>query len=636
MATVQECRPIRVRFSMSSIVSMLGEAMNERLPYLREKTAQLTTSPGVYLMKDEKGGIIYIGKAKNLKNRVTSYFRVSADHTPKVAKMVSHVWDYDFIVTDSEYEALLLECSLIKQHKPHYNILLKDDKGYHYIKISNEAYPRITAEKQKTDDALYIGPYTGGFVTKSTVEEVNAVFQLPTCQKKFPQMFRKARPCLNYHIKRCMGLCQGRITQDAYAEIIAQATAYIRSGSNASVERMQAQMEQASEQLDFEKAAILRDRIRAIQKAGESQKIIDNAFRDADVIASADNQDALCISVLMYRDGRLHDKQTFHYTEQADEAALDAFVTQYYHGRTDLPKVILLESALDHMELLEEMFSLQMGHKIKLLVPQRGNGLQLIRMSKQNAAEAIAVQSNRTGKELLAVEALGKLLGMERVPKYIEAYDISNLASDSMVAGMVVFENGRPQKKAYKRFTIKESMMQNDYACMQEVIRRRLGHLGDEEDPWFSRKPDLILLDGGKGHVHAVAPIVAQLAPDIALFGMVKDSKHRTRAIATGGGEISISGTREAFHLLTRIQDEVHRYSVAFMHSKHKKRTFASELTGVQGVGEKTAQKLMLHFKTRAALQEATIADIAAVGIPQNTAQRLYAFLHEAEQGGQS
>lgn len=631
MATGQGCRISRVHFLMSNIRSVIGEAMNNRLPYLREKTAQLTTSPGVYLMKDEKGGIIYIGKAKNLKNRVSSYFRVSADHTPKVAKMVSHVWDYDFIVTDSEYEALLLECSLIKQHKPHYNILLKDDKGYHYIKISNEPYPRITAEKQKTDNSTYIGPYTGGFVTKSTVEEVNAVFRLPTCQKKFPQMFRKGRPCLNYHIKRCMGLCQGNISQQQYREIIEQAVAYIRNGSSASVERMEQEMERAAEALDFERAAMLRDRIRAIQKAGQSQKIIDNHFRDADVIASADNQDELCISVLMYRDGRLHDKQTFHFSEHADEAELEAFVTQFYHGRTDLPKVILLETPLSDMEMLSEMLSAQAGCKVKIYVPQRGDGLQLVRMSKENAVEHIAVHTNRTGKELLAVEALGKLLGMPQVPKYIEAYDISNLASDSMVAGMVVFENGRPLKKAYKRFNIKESYMQNDYACMQEVIRRRLSHLYDGSDDGFSRKPDLILLDGGKGHVNAVQPIVQELAPEIALFGMVKDNKHRTRAIATGGGEISVSGTQTAFHLLTRIQDEVHRYSVAYMHSKHKKRSFASELTKVEGIGDKLAQKLMLHFKTKDALTEATTEQLAGAGIPRKTAERLYAYLHPSD-----
>lgn len=614
---------------MSNISSMLGNVMNERLPYLREKTSQLTSSPGVYLMKDERGGIIYIGKAKNLKNRVSSYFRVSADHTPKVAKMVSHVWDYDFIVTDSEYEALLLECSLIKQHKPHYNILLKDDKGYHYIRISDDPYPRITAEKQKTGNGYYIGPYTGGFVTKSTVEEVNAVFRLPTCTKKFPQMFGKSRPCLNYHIKRCMGVCRGNIPQKQYCDTIEQAVEYIRSGSSASIERMEQEMERAAESLDFERAAMLRDRIRAIQKAGESQKIIDNQFRDADVIASAESQEELCISVLMYRDGRLHDKQSFRFTDHADDMEFEAFVTQYYHGRTDLPKVILLEKQLSETEMLTEMFSSQAGFKVKMHVPQRGNGLQLVQMSKQNAVEQIAVHTNRTGKELLAVEALGKLLGMQQIPKYIEAYDISNLASESMVAGMVVFENGRPLKRAYKRFTIKESYMQNDYACMQEVIRRRLLHLNDESDEGFSRKPDLILLDGGKGHVSAVAPILQELAPDIALFGMVKDNKHRTRAIATSGGEISVSGTQSAFHLLTRIQDEVHRYSVAFMHSKHKKRSFASELTQVEGIGEKLAKKLMLHFKTKDALLNASEEMLANAGIPKKTAQCLYEYLHQ-------
>ena len=617
---------------MDPVISFLTEELNPRLPYLREKTAQLTTSPGVYLMKDDKGGIIYIGKAKNLHNRVSSYFRQGADHLPKVEKMVSHVWDYDFIVTGSEYEALLLECSLIKQHKPHYNILLKDDKGYHYIKVSDEPYPRITAEMQKKDDgALYIGPYTGGFVTRSTVEEVNTVFRLPTCRKKFPQMFRKGRPCLNYHIRRCMGVCQGKISQAQYRELIDQAIAYIRSGSGASVERMQREMDAAAECMDYEKAAVLRDRIRAIQRAGESQKIIDNRFRDADVFASADNGDDLCISVLMYRDGRLCDKQNFHFRDQADEAALDAFVPQFYHGRSDLPKVVLLETPAEEMDMLAEMLSAQAGRRVKLTVPQRGGGAELIRMAKENAVEYIAVHENRTGKELLAVEALGKLLGMANVPKYIESYDISNLASESMVAGMVVFENGRPQKKAYKRFTIKDTRMQNDYACMQEVIRRRLSHLDDGSDVWFSRKPDLILLDGGKGHVNAVAPIVREMAPDIALFGMVKDSKHRTRAIATGGGEISVSGTQSAFQLLTRIQDEVHRFSVAYMHKKHKKRTFASELTQVEGIGEKLAQKLMLHFKTKDALLYADREMLRAAGIPQKTADRLYESLHEEE-----
>lgn len=605
---------------------------NDRLPYLREKTAKLTDSAGVYLMKDKKNQIIYIGKAKNLHKRVSSYFRVGAEHLPKVAKMVSHVWDYDFIVTDSEYEALLLECSLIKQHQPNYNILLKDDKGFYYIKVSEEDYPRITVEKQKSNDGQYLGTYTSGFVAKSIVDEVNMVFRLPTCHKKFPQAFRKARPCLNYHIQKCSGICQGDISQDAYQKQIAQAIDYIRNGSAVSVKRMQKEMQEASENLDFERAIVLRNRISAVQKAGATQKMIDNHVKNADVIAVADNQDAVCISVLVYRDGRLYDKLNFQLQESADESVLDAFVMQFYHGRTDIPKVILLETALSEMDAIKNMLSEQAGYQVRLLVPQKGNSLQLIHMAKKNAMEYIAVRQNRTSKELLAVEALGKLLGMSKVPKYIEAYDISNLVSESMVAGMVVFENGRPLKKAYKRFRIKEQQSQNDYACMQEVIRRRLTHLQDDSDIWFSRKPDLILLDGGKGHVNAVSEIVKESAPEIAVFGMVKDTKHRTRAIATNGGEISISGTQNAFQLVTRIQDEVHRYSVAYMHKNHKKYSFASELTQIEGIGEKRMQKLMRYFKTRDALWSASVQELHRAGIPEKTALHLYAYLHGTEQ----
>ncbi len=604
--------------------------MNDRLTYLREKTAKLTASPGVYLMKDKQEKIIYIGKAKNLHKRVSSYFRKDANHLPKVAKMVSHVWDYDFIVTDSEYEALLLECSLIKQHQPHYNILLKDDKGYCYIKISDEAYPRITVEKHKTPDGIYIGTYTSSFTAKSAVEEVNTVFGLPDCSRKFPQSFRKGRPCLNYYIKRCIGLCRGNFSQEDYQERIRQAVQYLKNGSQDSVKRLQEQMQTAAENLEFEKAAQIRDRIKAIEKAAASQKILDNEFQNADIIALADNQDKICISVLIYRNGRLQDKINFELEEQAEENFFDAFLVRFYHEREEIPDKILISQEISEMELTEQMLSEKAGHKIKLYIPKKGSGLELLQMARQNAAEAIAIQENRTGKELLAVESLGKLLGLSKIPKYIEAYDISNLASDSMVAGMIVFENGRPLKKAYKRFSMKENQNQNDYACMQEVIRRRLSHLHDDSDSYFSRIPDLILLDGGKGHVNAAAPVIAELCPEIALFGMVKDSKHRTRAITTGEREIQISG--EAFQLITRIQDEVHRYSVAYMHQKHKKQSFASDLLQVQGIGQKTVRKLMLYFKTRDTLWNADVPELQKAGIPQKTAENLYYYLHGEKQ----
>lgn len=603
--------------------------MNPRLPYLREKTSKLTLSPGVYIMRNKENAIIYIGKAKNLRNRVTSYFRENPDHTPKVAAMVSHVFDYDFIVTDSEYEALVLECSLIKQHKPRYNIMLKDDKGYHYIRISDEEYPRITNEKNKLQPGRYLGPYTSGFVTKEAVNEANRVFMLPTCRRKFPQDIGRGRPCLNYHIKQCMGVCRGKVKHEDYLEAVEQAVDFIKSGSAGSVERMEQEMNDAAERLDFEKAAILRDRINAVKKASEKQKIMNSGVDSADVIGAAEIYNGIYISVLMYREDRLFDKAVFE-IEKSSEDVLGQFMEQYYHGKADIPHTVILERLPEEAELITELLTKQSGRKVKLHVPQKGRQLELLRLAKNNSAEYAALQNDRTGKEVIALEELGKSLGLTKPPRYIEAYDISNLSSESMVAGMVVFEDGRPLKKAYKKFTVKEQEFQNDYGSMREVLRRRLMHIVEQEgDEYFKRTPDLILLDGGKGHVNAVAPLMRELGLDIPLFGMVKDNKHRTRAIATGGGEIQINGLRSAFSLVTQIQDEVHRYSVKFMHSKHKKKTYSSELLTVKGIGEKKAAKLMLKYKTRANLLQASPQDLAVTaGVSLEIAQELWRVLH--------
>ena len=601
--------------------------MNPRLPYLREKTSKLTTSPGVYLMKNKENAIIYIGKAKNLKNRVTSYFRENPDHTPKVAAMVSNVFDYDYIVVDSEYEALLLECSLIKQHKPKYNILLKDDKGYHYIRISDEDYPRITNEKNTQAGGTYLGPYMSGFITKEAVDEANRVFMLPTCRRRFPQDFRKERPCLNYHIKLCMGVCRGKIDKETYNDTVRQAVEFIRSGSAQSVERMEKEMTEAAENLEFEKAAMLRDRINAVKKASEKQKIINHGVDSTDVIGIAEAYDGIIISVLMYREDRLYDKAVFEFSKSdSGEDILSLFLAQYYHGRTDIPRTVTVDHLPDDYELIERMLSQQAGRNVKLHQPQRGRLPELMRLAKSNSAEYAALRSDRTGKEVIALEQLGKSLGLARPPKYIEAYDISNLSSESMVAGMVVFENGRPLKKAYKRFNIKEQELQNDYGSMREVLRRRLTHIVNQDgDEYFNRTPDLILLDGGTGHVHAVAPLLKELGLDIPLFGMVKDDKHRTRAIATGGREIQINNLRAVFDLVTCIQDEVHRYSVSFMHQKHKKKTYSSELLTVKGVGEKKAAKIMIKYKTKTNLLRATPEELASVaGISLETAKELW------------
>lgn len=604
--------------------------MNSRLPFLKEKTAKLTSSSGVYLMKNQKLEIIYIGKAKNLKNRVTSYFREFADHTPKVASMVDHVYDYDFIVTDSEYEALVLECSLIKQHQPKYNILLKDDKGYSYICFSDEPYPRLTAEKNKEKMGDYLGPYMSSFVTRETVKEVNRVFCLPTCRKKFPQDFHKSRPCLNYYINQCMGVCRGNISEEAYRDIIRQAKNYIQVGSKDSIKKMQEEMEKAAESLDFERAAIYRDRIQAVTRAGETQKIRDASVQEADVIAMAEHSGTQCISVLCYRNQRLFDKQTFFFQETVSQVELmDTFLLQYYERhRSSIPKLLILEFILPNQANYEKLFSEFSNFRIHIIVPQRGTYLQYVQLSRNNANEELALRFGRTGKEVQALEELEKALGLSEPPSYIEAYDISNLSSTSIVCGMVVFENGRPLKKAYKRFRMKENQIQDDYACMREALTRRLNHYLVQDEEGFSRLPDLILLDGGQNHVNTIVPIVREMGLNIPVFGMVKDQKHRTRAISTTGGEILLSANSASFHLLTRIQDEVHRFSVAYMHKLHAKSSYQLELTKVHGIGEKKAQKLLLHYKTIANMQKASLEELRSVaGVGEETGKELYQLL---------
>ena len=610
----------------------ITEKDNPRIEYLRDKTHRLTVSPGCYIMKNHAREIIYIGKAKNLKNRVSSYFRAGQDHLPKVWKMVSNVYDYEFIVTDSEFEALVLECSLIKQYKPKYNIMLKDDKGYSYIKVTNEPYPRLQAALQKEDDgARYIGPYTSSFAVRQAVTEANKVFMLPTCSRRFPQDIRKQRPCLNHHIKLCMGVCTGRVSQSEYNAIVEQAVEFIASGSEDSVKRLTEEMNEAAENLEFEKAAKLRDRINAINKAAESQKIVDEKIKDMDIIAIAQNAEMACASVLMYRGGRLFDKFDHFLGEKIESAQmLEQFLMQYYSGKEKIVREILIAEDFENREIVEQYLAQKAGHNVKLFVPQRGAMVRLAELARSNAAEYISNRTGRTKREVTALDELSKALGLEKPPRFIECYDISNLASTNMVAGMVVFENGRPCKKYYKRFSIKTVEEQNDYECMKEVLRRRFENYFEKTDEGFSIMPDLILLDGGKGHVNAVAPMLREMGINCPLFGLVKDSRHRTRAVATGSGEISLSKNRSAFNLATAIQDEVHRYAITYQAKKHRKNAYQLELTKVRGVGEKKAAKLITTFKTKEALKAAGAGEIARVaGVNAETAAELKAIIDE-------
>ncbi len=604
--------------------------MNERLPYLREKSNRLPLSPGVYLMKDKSGLIIYVGKAKALKNRVTTYFHNNSQHNEKTLKLVDNIYDFDFICTKTELDALVLECSLIKLHQPKYNILLKDDKGYNYIKISREPYPRITYSLNTNDEnADYIGPFTGGYTVKQAVEEANTIFMLPTCKKCFPSAFGKERPCLNHHIKKCMGVCRGKITSEEYRKIIDEALDYLKNGSKASVEQLTAEMERAAENLEFEKAARLRDRISAITRLAHSQKILDYK-QEYDIVGAAQNVGMASFAVIKYRGGRLIDKENFFIGDEYDPSAMRRdFLLSYYSEREDIPKEIYIDEGFEDTELITQLLREKAGHAVKFVIPHRGDGMAQVTLAKRNAGEYLALKVGRTAKEISALEDLKNLLGLEKIPYIIESYDISNFGDTGMVGGMIVYRNGRPFKPSYKRFNIKTVVGQNDYACMQEVLRRRMQRYLDGDEN-FAPLPDLILLDGGKGHISAVSEVFDELKIDVPLFGLVKDSKHRTRAIARAGGEISVSANRGLFSLLTNIQDEVHRYSISFQRVKHKQKTYTLELTEISGIGGAKAQALLKAFKTKQGMKEATVDELrAAAKVSAEKAKELYDFIQE-------
>ena len=605
------------------------------LKSLKEKVHKLPMQPGVYIMRDKNGTVIYVGKAKKLKNRVSSYFRAIDHHLPKVYKMVQNVADFDYIVTDSEFEALVLECSLIKLHNPKYNILLKDDKGYSYIKITNEPFPRIMLDRNHLDDGSeYIGPYMSGFVVNQTVDEVNRVFQLPTCTRRFPAEFGKGRPCLNYHMKLCMGLCRGKITQDEYAEIITQAKDYIRDGGGEIIDRLTQEMERCAENLEFEKAARYRDRIAALRKIGDRQKVIFSKVENQDVLGFVTSDKNSVCSMLVFRGGRLVDKQDFLLGEPfaLDEMRRE-FLAQYYTSPDRIPPVITLDGEAADQELLAGLLTDRLGRKVTIHVPQRGEQARLVEMALKNCAQTLSHETDKTGREIAALDELAKTLGLATPPSYIEAYDISNFGSSTKVAGMVVFENGKPLRSAYKRFRIKSVEGTDDYASMQEVIGRRLAEYQEKKDTGkgFGRLPDLILLDGGQGHLNAVQPILRAFGLDIPMYGMVKDDRHRTRAIASDGGEISIAAHKRAFQLVTAIQDEVHRYSITYSRSAHRKSGLESTLNGIPGIGKTRAAALYRHFKTIKAISAASEEELlAAPGMTRPAAKAVYDFYHAA------
>ena len=608
--------------------------MNPKLTELRKKAMALPLLPGVYIMHDKSNAIIYIGKAKALKNRVSQYFGSQNNHAEKVRRMVDNVDWFEYIITDSEFEALILECSLIKQHTPKYNILLKDDKGYSYIRVSSGDWQKLSYVLQKKDDgATYIGPYQSSYYVKSAVDEANKIFMLPTCSRKFPQDFGKARPCLNYHIKQCMAPCTGKVKLSDYQESVSQALDFLKGGSGNSIRQLTAQMEEAAESLEFERAARLRDKINAVRRMGDKQKVVANKVLDEDVIAGFSDEGKTCFQVFRFESGRLFDRESF--IVDSGDADTEEFLLRYYTLRSDIPKQIALDNAPESLDDIARWLSEKRGSKVTVTVPQRGEQAQLVSMCRSNAAEALAQQKGATVREYSVLGELQEVLGLDKLPEYIESYDISNLAGTENVAGMIVYKNGKPLKSAYRKFKIKGFDGQDDYGSMREVLTRRFEEYQKAEpaDEGFGRLPDLILLDGGRGQVRVVREVLQDMGLDVPLFGLVKDDKHRTRAVTDEGHEISISARRQLFAFLSKMQDEVHRFAIGYHHSRRSKSTFRSSLTEIDGVGTVRAKALLKYFRTIDNISKADPEELeAAPKMTKDSARAVFRYFHPEEQ----
>lgn len=611
--------------------------MSDRIARLREKAMTLPLEPGVYLMKNADGEIIYIGKAKALKNRVSQYFGSDTNHSAKVRRMVSQVETFDYIVVGSEFEALVLECSLIKQHQPKYNILLKDDKGYRYIRVTPPPFSRVEEAKQikEGDGARYIGPYMSSFDLRQAIKETSAIFKLATCTHRLQYGKETVRPCLNAHIGLCCAPCTGKIREQAYAERVEDAIEFLTKGSAKTMAILTERMQEAAENLEFEKAARLRDRIAAIKRLSDKQKVVMSHVEEQDVIALATGSGKSCFQVFRFCDGALREEEYFMLSEQDNPSAARAeFLLQYYTMRDRVPPQVTLDGETEDAEILEQLLSEKRGRRVRIVLPQIGEQAHLVEMCKNNANERIAHKVGMTGRESAALEELKGLLGLRDTPLYIECYDISHTAGDAPVAGMVVYQNGKPLKSAYRRFMVKQADGGDDYGSMREVLARRMTELQTAEtDEGFGRKPDLILLDGGAEHVAAVKPLVDSFGFEIPVFGLVKDDKHRTRALSADGGEIEIAARRAVFTLLAGIQEEVHRYAIAYHRKKRGKSTVSTTLLQIPGVGKERAKALLRQFGSVRAVSNATVEELLLVkGMTRPAAEAIVRFFSEEEQ----
>ncbi len=610
--------------------------------HIEEELKKLPDLPGVYLMKNESGHIIYVGKAINLKNRVRQYFQSSKNHSIKVKKMVQHIASFEYIITRSEVEALVLECNLIKKFDPKYNIRLKDDKTYPYIKINvQDAFPKMTIVRQmKKDGAKYFGPYTNTSAMWELVEIIKNTWQLRTCSRNLPRDIGKERACLNYHIGKCQAPCEGKMSQEAYKKMTDEVLAFLSGKYKEVIKKLQEDMMMASEALQFEKAAQLRDQILAIEKIEQKQTATLSTLLDQDVIAFAKSPEDTLIQVYFVRQGKLIGREHFYLRDTEDETIEDVFrdfVVQFYANATFIPKEIVIERVPSEVEVLESYLSEKRGSKVNLITPQKGTKHGLMELASKNAEVTLSQFGEQIKKEQErtqgAVVEIQKAMHLENPPFRMEAYDISNTQGIQSVGGMIVFEGGKPKKSDYRKFKIKSIFGPNDYGSLEEVLDRRFNRMKTEEGTSFSKMPDLILMDGGKGQVSIAEKVLHKYSLSIPVCGMVKDDKHRTRGLLYKGEEILLEGRSEGFKLITRIQDEVHRFSIEYHKKLRSKAQVQSVLDEIPGVGKERKKILMMHFKGIENLKGATLEELEQVeGIPNQVAHNIYQFFHGNKQ----
>ena len=592
---------------------------------LKDKALNLPYAPGVYIMRNKDDKVIYVGKAKKLKNRVSQYFQNTANHTPKTRVMVSHIDHFDVIVAASEFEALVLECSLIKRYSPKYNILLKDDKGYPYLRLDmGEIYPKITMVSKISDDgAGYYGPYGSRGVTQDVMEAIRLTLKLPGCKKEFPRDIGKDRPCLNYHMNQCAGWCQAEKSSVEYRALMEQARQLLLGNYKTVASEIKEQMLAAAENLEFELAASLRDRLKSVEALGQKQLVTAGTLADTDVIGYGQTEAKACFAVLHFSGGNLLDKDYEVFPAPDDkEAAVSSLLKQYYLSRGLAPKHVLLPFEIEDAELFSQLMEQEYKRKPHLRVPQRGDNVRLVELACKNAFEEAQRVTSREEKNNANVNLLGRMLGLQ-APRRIESFDISNIAGTDIVASMVVFEEGKPKKKDYKRFKIEALTDQDDYESMRQVLRRRFSHYKDG-DEGFSEAPDLLLIDGGIGHARAAVEALDQLGLSMNIFGMVKDDRHRTRALVTPEGqEIAIDSNQHVFAFIGTIQEETHRFAITYHRQLRSKRLRYSELDGIPGIGPKRKEQLLKQFKSLTAIGQAGLHELERI-LPKDAAAAVY------------